>query len=235
MVLTKLHAGGKFDSGAYKVSGGLHGVGVSCVNALSEWLEVWVHSGGKIHHMKFERGVRVQELKVVGDTDHTGTRVRFKPDDEIFSVLEIDYEIVSKRLREMAYLMGTRGVKIDLLDERTGHKEHLEFPEGLLAFVANVNAKKNALHEDVVHFTKTVPAPDDPKVEYEVELALQYTDAYQETVFTFANNINTHGGGTHLAGLRAGLTRTLNNYAKNEKLVKDASKICRPATTSAKA
>ncbi len=225
VVLTKLHAGGKFDSGAYKVSGGLHGVGVSCVNALSEWLEVWVHSGGKVHHMRFERGERVKELTVVGDTDHTGTRVRFKPDDQIFSVLEIDYEIVSKRLREMAYLMGTRGVKIDLHDERTGHKEHLEYPEGLLAFVANVNAKKNALHEDVVHFTKAVPSPDDPKVEYEVELALQYTDAYQETVFTFANNINTHGGGTHLAGLRAGLTRTLNNYAKNEKLVKDASKL----------
>ncbi|MCA8979853.1 MAG: DNA topoisomerase (ATP-hydrolyzing) subunit B [Planctomycetes bacterium] len=225
VVLTKLHAGGKFDSGAYKVSGGLHGVGVSCVNALSEWLEVWVHSGGKIHHMRFERGHRVTELTVVGDTDHTGTKVRFKPDDEIFSVLEIDYEIVSKRLREMAYLMGTRGVKIDLLDERTGHSEHLEFPEGLLAFVANINAKKNVLHEDIVHFTKQVTSPDDPGVEYEVELALQYTDAYQETVYSFANNINTHGGGTHLAGLKAALTRTLNNYVKNEKLVKDASKL----------
>jgi len=206
VVLTKLHAGGKFESGAYKVSGGLHGVGVSCVNALSEWLEVLVDQDGKQYKMRFERGERTQELTVVGDSDRHGTTIRFKPDPEIFSTTEFELEIVAKRLRELAYLMGTRGVAIDLTDARTDHQEHLEFPNGLLTFVENVNANRNALHSDVVHFVKTIPSPDDPDKEYEVELALQYTDSYQEIIFTFVNNINTHGGGTHLAGLRAGLT-----------------------------
>ncbi len=147
VVLTKLHAGGKFDSGAYKVSGGLHGVGVSCVNALAEWLEVRVHAEGEIHQMRFERGEVAQELHVVGTTDKTGTEVRFKPDSQIFTVLEYDYEIISKRLREMAYLMGTRGAVIDLFDERTGKREHLEFPNGLLTFVENINEAKKVLHE----------------------------------------------------------------------------------------
>jgi len=221
LVLTKLHAGGKFDDEAYKVSGGLHGVGVSCVNALSEWLEVDVHKNGRIHHMHFERGVKREDLDVGAETDKTGTTVRFKADDQIFSTTTADWDIVEKRLRETAYLMGTRGLRIELQDERTGKEETFEYPEGLQTFVSHINKNKNPLHKDVIHFLKTVPSTDDPNAEYEVELALQYTDAYQETVHTFVNNINTHGGGTHMAGMRAGLTRSLNTYAKNEKLIKE--------------
>ncbi|MFP8870102.1 MAG: ATP-binding protein, partial [Myxococcota bacterium] len=224
VVLTKLHAGGKFNSGAYKVSGGLHGVGVSCVNALSEWLEVEVHQGGKLYSMRFERGDVARELEVTGDTPLNGTLIRFKPDPQIFTTTEFELELVANRLRELAYLMGTRGVRIDLEDERTGEKIVHEYPEGLLSFVRDVNANRNELHNDVIHFVKTIRDPHNKDIQYEVELALQYTDSYQETVFTFANNINTHGGGTHLAGLRAGLTRTLNSYAKSEKLFKDEKK-----------
>ena len=223
VVLTKLHAGGKFDDGAYKVSGGLHGVGVSCVNALSEWLEVTVSQGGKRHRMRFERGAKVSELEVVGDADGTGTEIAFKPDPQIFTTTEYQWEIVAKRMRETAYLMGTQGVVLDLADERTGQKEHFEFPEGLVAFVKSLAKNKEALHEEVAYFVKSVPSPEDDTQEYRVEVALQYTDSYQESVVTFVNNINTHGGGTHLAGLKAGLTRTLNNYAKQEKLLKDPS------------
>ena len=221
VVLTSLHAGGKFDDEAYKVSGGLHGVGVSCVNALSEWLEVEVHKDGKTHGMSFERGQRSKELHVIGDTDRKGTTVRFKPDPEMFSTTDIDWSIVEKRLRETAYLMGTRGLRLEVKDDRTDNSEIFHFPEGLRTFVSHINKTKSALHEDVIHFDKTVPVPDQEGVEYEVEVALQYTDAYQETVYCFANNINTHGGGTHLTGLRAGLTSTLNAYAKSEKLVKE--------------
>jgi DNA gyrase subunit B len=221
VVLTKLHAGGKFDAESYKVSGGLHGVGVSCVNALAEWLHVDVHKSGEIHHMEFSRGVKSKDLEVIGTTERQGTTVTFKPDGRIFSTVDVQYEIVEKRLRETAYLMGTRGLRIELFDERSGAKDVFEFPDGLRTFVAHINKNKTVLHPDVVHLTKTLPSPDDSSREYEVELALQYTDAYQETIYTFVNNINTHGGGTHLAGLKAGLTRTLNNYAKQAKLVKD--------------
>jgi len=225
VVLTKLHAGGKFDSDAYKVSGGLHGVGVSCVNALSNKLEVEVRQNGKVHQMTFARGITESPLEVVGDTDETGTSVRYWPDDTIFSTVEIDYEIVSRRLRETAYLMGTRGVCIDLVDERTDTHERFEYPDGLLSFVKHLNANRTALHDDILHFTKKLNAPEkDGGAEYEVEIALQYTDAYQDNVFTFANNINTHGGGTHLSGFRSALTRTLNNYAKSAKLVKENDK-----------
>ncbi len=222
VALTRIHAGGKFDKSAYKVSGGLHGVGVSCVNALSEWLEVTVEREGGIHRMRFRRGERAGELEVIGKSSRTGTQVVFKPDGEIFSTTEIQYEIVAKRLREMAYLMGTRGVVIDLEDQRTGAKEHFEFPEGVRTFVQHVNKNKTVLHPDIIHFAKVVPSPDRPDREYEVELAMQYTDTYQETVYCFVNNINTPGGGTHLAGFKAGLTRSLNNYAKSEKIAKEA-------------
>ena len=224
VVLSKIHAGGKFNNEAYKVSGGLHGVGVSCVNALAEWLEVTVRQDGKIHHMRFERGAKAKDLEVIGECEDTGTEISFKPDPKIFTTTEYEYEIISKRLRETAYLMGSFGVTLNLEDERTGQREHFEFPEGLKTFVANANKNKESLHPDVVHFIKSVPSPDHPGHEYTVELALQYTDGYQETVFTFVNNINTHGGGTHLAGLRTALTRTLNNYAKQGKLIKDSEK-----------
>jgi DNA gyrase subunit B len=225
VVLSSLHSGGKFNSGAYKVSGGLHGVGVSCVNALSEWLEIFVHQEGKIHQMRFERGTRATKLKVVGETDHTGTEVVFKPDDQIFTTLEYDYEIISNRLREMAYLMGSSGVEIRLEDKRTGAREQFRFPDGLRTFVQHINKNRQPLHPEVVHFVKRVMSAEDPTHEYEIELALQYTDAYQETIHTFANNINTHSGGTHLSGLRTALTRTLGNYARREKVVKEGGQI----------
>ena len=221
LVLSSLHAGGKFDSDTYKVSGGLHGVGVSCVNALSEWLEATVHRDGKIHSLRFERGKRVKELAVIGETDRTGTEIVFKPDSQIFTTLEFDLETITKRLRETAYLMGTRGIRIVLKDERTGFEEEHCYPDGLKAFVLNINEKKTALHSEVIHFDKEVQSTEDGGGMYEVELAIQYTDAYQETVETFVNNINTHGGGTHLAGLRAGLTRTMNNYVRSSKMVKE--------------
>ncbi len=221
VVLTKLHAGGKFDDQTYKVSGGLHGVGVSCVNALSAMLHVQVHKEGEIHEMEFSRGVKSKELTVTGTTDRSGTTITWRPDSEIFSTVEVDYEIVEKRLRETAYLMGTRGLRIELQDERNGASEAFEYPDGLKTFVGHINKNKTLLHPEVVHFMKAVPSSDDPNSEYEVELALQYTDSYQEHVFTFVNNINTHGGGTHLAGLRAAITRTFGAYARNGKLVKE--------------
>jgi DNA gyrase subunit B len=225
LVMTRLHAGGKFDHGAYKVSGGLHGVGVSCVNALSEWLEVTVWQGGETHAMRFERGVPRAPLALVGATQRRGTQVVFKPDERIFRTTQFEWEIVSSRLRETAYLMGARNVVVDLRDERTGAHERFEFPEGLQTFVRHVNKNKELLHPDPLYFVRNVSAPEGGAGEYMVELALQYTDGYQENVFTFVNNIKTPGGGTHLAGFRSALTRTLNNYAKQQKLVKDADKL----------
>jgi DNA gyrase subunit B len=225
LVLTKLHAGGKFDSGAYKVSGGLHGVGVSCVNALSEWLEVFVHKQGKIHQMRFERGRRATALKVVGTTDRTGTEVRFKPDGQIFSTTEYEWERISRRLRETAYLMGSRGIQLSLKDERTGLAEEYHFPEGLIAFINHVNKNRTPIQADVIHFRREVESPERPGQTYQIEVAMQYSDTYQETVSTFVNNINTHGGGTHLAGFRSGLTGTLNQYGKTSKLFKNEKDI----------
>jgi DNA gyrase subunit B len=225
VVLAKLHAGGKFDDQSYKVSGGLHGVGVSCVNALSSELRVQVHRDGHIHEMAFRRGKKSEDLRVVGETTKTGTTIIWYPDTEIFSTVDVEYALVEKRLRETAYLMGTRGLRIELEDERTGSKEVFEFPEGLRTFVQTINKNRVALHDDIIHFTKSVPSPDNPKQEYEVELALQYTDAYLETIHTFVNNINTHGGGTHLAGLKGALTRTFGNYTRKAKLIKDSEEL----------
>jgi DNA gyrase subunit B len=221
LVLSKLHAGGKFGDGAYKVSGGLHGVGVSCVNALSEWLECTVHQKGQMHRLRFERGRVVRKLEVVGTTDKTGTEIRFKPDPTIFTTVEFEWERISRRLRETAYLMGSRGITLHLADERTAQEETHHYPEGLVAFVAHLNKNRTPITAEVVHFSREVPVPDHPGQTYLVEIALQYTDSYQETISTFVNNINTHGGGTHLAGFRAGLTTTLNNYGKASKLFKD--------------
>jgi len=224
LVLTKLHAGGKFGDGAYKVSGGLHGVGVSCVNALAEDLEVTVHKHGKIHRMSFERGEVKAHLEVIGETDRTGTIVCWRPDPEIFSSLEHQHSIVQQRLRETAYLMGSRGLRLELHDERTATHEVFEYPAGLEAFVLDANKGRTPLHPEVLTLQGTEESKDNPGDVYEVELSMQWTDGYQENVFSFVNNIHTRGGGTHLTGLRSSLARALGSYARKEGLLKDNDK-----------
>jgi len=221
VVLTKLHAGGKFDKKAYRVSGGLHGVGVSVVNALSERLEVEVFKEGRVYHMSFERGEKKSELRVLGRTDRRGTKVTFYPDAEVFETLEFSAATVATRLRELAYLMGARGLRIHLEDEAQGKRETFQFPEGLVAFIRHLNEGKTALHPEVIYISRTARSPEHPELEYVVDLAIQYSEGYTETVFSFVNNINTHEGGTHLVGFRTALTRTLNFYGRREKLVKE--------------
>ena len=220
VILTKLHAGGKFDKGSYQVSGGLHGVGISVVNALSEWLDVEVWRDGKVHQQSFSHGEPKGELKVIGETDQTGTTIRFMADGQIMELTELSFEILRKRLRELAYLMGTMGLTLSIADERSDEQAEFCFPEGLKDFVGNLNHAKQVINDPVIYIKKEVPGPDDPSKVYDVELALQYNDGYNENVFTFVNNINTAEGGTHLAGFRSALTRSLNNYARSEKLLK---------------
>ncbi len=212
VALTTLHAGGKFDHRSYKVSGGLHGVGVSCVNALSDWLEVEVKRDGKIYHQRYERGKTVSKLTVIGKSAHTGTKITFKPDKTIFSKTEYSYDLLSQRLRELAFL--NKGLKIKLEDERTEKEAVFEFAGGIISFVEYLNKNKNSLHNKVVYFQKL---QDD----INVEVALQYNDGYAETLFSFANNINTIEGGTHLSGFKSALTRAINQYAKSKNLLKD--------------
>jgi len=212
VVLTTLHAGGKFDNDSYKVSGGLHGVGVSCVNALSEWLEVEVRRDGKAHHQRFEKGHPVTDLTVVGDTKTTGTKITFMPDTEIFSTTEFQWDILADRMRELAFL--NKGIEIMLSQEEPEREETFKYEGGISEFVTHLNRNKNAVHPKPVHFEKE-------REEVAVEIALQYTDAYNETVLSFANNINTIEGGTHLSGFRSALTRTINTYARNNKLLKN--------------
>ncbi|MDA1222077.1 MAG: DNA gyrase subunit B, partial [Planctomycetota bacterium] len=220
VALTVLHAGGKFDNDSYKVSGGLHGVGISVVNALSEWLEVQVFRDGKVYKQTFVRGNKSTDLEVIGDTEESGTSVRFKADPQVMEATELNYDVLKKRLRELAYLMGTVGLTLTIVDERSGQSEEFQFPEGLRQFVSDLNESKNTLHKDVVAITGTASHPEDPDKVYELEVALQYNDGYNETVLTFVNNINTIEGGTHLVGMRTALTRALNNYAKSEKMLK---------------
>ncbi len=222
LVMTKLHAGGKFDKDSYKVSGGLHGVGISVVNALSEWLEVEVFKDGKVYKQTFARGERSSDLKIAGDTDSTGTLIRFLPDAEVMEVTEISYEILRKRLRELAYLMGTVGMTLSITDERVDKEEEFTFPEGLKQFAGDLNRGKTIIHPVVIYIEKEVEVEvgGEAKKPYYVELALQYNDGFNENVFTFVNNINTSEGGTHLVGFRTALTRALNNYARSEKLFK---------------
>ncbi len=220
VILTKLHAGGKFDHSSYKVSGGLHGVGVSVVCALSGWLQIEVYRNGKIHRQTFAQGNKTSELKEIGDTDQTGTFLRFHPDPSIMEATEFSYEVLKKRTRELAYLMGAVGLTMSISDNRSGQSEEFTFPGGLKEFVAHLNRAKEKIHEEIVYMLKEVPGPDDPSKSYKVELALQYNDGYNENVSCFVNNINTTEGGTHLVGFRAALTRSLNNYARARNLVK---------------
>ncbi|MDD5617594.1 MAG: DNA topoisomerase (ATP-hydrolyzing) subunit B [Candidatus Omnitrophica bacterium] len=212
VVLTTLHAGGKFDHRVYKVAGGLHGVGVSVVNALSEWLEVEIKREGKIHHQRYQRGRAVSKLSVIGKSKTTGTKVVFKADKEIFNKIEYSYEILAQRLRELAFL--NKGLIIKLVDERSEKENLFQFKGGIVSFVEYLNKNKNRLHNKVIYFEKEVD-------KFVIEVALQYNDGYAENIFSFANNINTVEGGTHLSGFKSALTRALNQYCKNKNLLKD--------------
>ncbi|MBK5230641.1 MAG: DNA gyrase subunit B, partial [Thermoleophilia bacterium] len=219
VVLTMLHAGGKFgDGGGYKVSGGLHGVGVSVVNALSESLDLTIHRDGKIWQQNYARGVPQADLTVTGETGDTGTIVSFLPDDEIFEALDFDYTTLQTRLREMAFL--TKSLKITLHDERAGGREDVfQYDNGIQDFIAYLHSvgTKEPLHKKIVYFHEATESE-------EVEIALQWNDSYQESLLSFANNINTHDGGTHLSGFRSALTRTMNAYARSSGLIKEKDK-----------
>ena len=214
VVLTILHAGGKFGGGGYKVSGGLHGVGSSVVNALSEHLEVEVSDGEHVYYQSYERGKPTCKLKVIGDTDKTGTKITFKPDPEIFEVLEFDYDTLLKRLREQAFL--NKGVRIILIDKRDPDKEPRELyaEGGIKEFVKYINRNKDPLHDDVIYL-------EAEREGMMVEVAMQYTDSYSELLLSFANNIHTTDGGTHETGFKSGMTRVINEYARKNNLLKE--------------
>jgi DNA gyrase subunit B len=211
VVLTKLHAGGKFDHGAYKVSGGLHGVGVSVVNALSETLEVEIRRDGKVYEQRYRRGEPESPIQETGVTDLRGTRVTFKPDALIFENIDFSFDILSQRLRELAFL--NRGVRITISDERDRKSHEFLYEGGIVSFVAHLNRAKSPIHPDVIYLQGTRDGVD-------VEIAMQWNDGYAESVYAFANNINTIEGGTHLIGLRSALTRTINAYAVANGLTK---------------
>jgi DNA gyrase subunit B len=213
LVLTTLYSGGKFDGQAYKVSGGLHGVGVSCVNALSKWLEVKVRRNGKEYHQRYEQGKTVTDLKVIGKAKDTGVTVTFLPDKTIFETTEYDYDTIATRLREMAFLNA--GLQIEVTDERTDKHEVFRYDGGVSEFVIHINKNKTPLHPKPVYI-------QGEKDSVQVEIALQYTDGYTENIFTFANNINTIEGGTHLVGFKGALTRVLNDYGRKNKIFDDS-------------
>jgi len=217
VIFTTLHAGGKFGSGGYKTSGGLHGVGASAVNALSEWLNVQVFDGNKIHEIKFARGEKTSEIAVIGDTTERGTLIHFKPDPEMFEVLEYNFDTLKQRLQETTFL--TKGLKIDLFDERTEpcRVRSYKYDGGIKEFVAHINKNKNALTEEIFY----CEAMHENVL---VEISLQYTDSYQENTYAFVNNINTTDGGTHVTGFRSGITKTVNDYGRKFKLLKDNEK-----------
>ncbi|MDH4026519.1 MAG: DNA gyrase subunit B, partial [Desulfuromonadales bacterium] len=212
VVMTVLHAGGKFDSDTYKVSGGLHGVGVSVVNALSSRLELEIRRGGKIYRQNYEKGVPTGDLVEDGTTKRRGTRILFWPDAEIFETTDFSFETLSQRIREMAFLNA--GVKIEIIDERTDKSHVFHYEGGIVSFVEYLNRAKTPLHPKPLFFTGT-------REDVEIDIAIQYNDSYDEKIFSFANNINTHEGGTHLSGFKAALTRTMNTYATANNLLKN--------------
>ncbi len=211
VVMTKLHSGGKFDNQTYKISGGLHGVGLSVVNALSEFVELEIRRDGKVYHQLYERGEVKTELKIIGKTKNAGTQVRFKPDSEIFETTTFSFELLSQRLRELAFL--NKGLSISIEDERTEKRHDFFYKGGIISFIEYLNKNKNCLHSKPIYV-------QGQKNGLDVEIAFQYNDGYTESLFSFANNINTHEGGTHLVGFKTALTRTINQYATNANLLK---------------
>jgi DNA gyrase subunit B len=211
VVMTKLHSGGKFDNQSYKVSGGLHGVGVSVVNALSEFLEVEIRKDGKVHKQRYEQGKTKTDLEIVGTTTRRGTRVIFRPDPLIFTDIDFSYELLVKRLRELAFL--TKGVRITIEDERFNRRRQFYYEGGIISFVQHINKNKNTIHPEVIYLAAERDGVS-------AEIALQYNDTYSEKIFSFANNINTREGGSHLSGFKAGLTRTINQYAASDTIPK---------------
>src|SRR5260370_984917 len=214
VVMTKLHAGGKFDSNAYKVSGGLHGVGVSVVNFLAEWLRVEIWRDGGTYEQEYVRGIAQERLQQTGKTRRRGTKVTFKPDTEIFEVTEFNFDTLSQRLREKAFLNS--GVRISINDERSEKSHEFFYKGGIAEFVKHLNKNKSVLHTHPIHLEREATDADS----LAVEVAIQYNDGYNEIVHSFANNINTVDGGTHLTGFRAALTRTINTYARSSGLFK---------------
>jgi DNA gyrase subunit B len=214
VVLCTLHAGGKFDSDSYKVSGGLHGVGVSCVNALSEWLEADVYRDGKHYHFRCVRGESQGPVQEVGPSSKQGTKITFKPDEEIFGDIEFNFDTLQKRIRELAYLNA--GINVTFQDDRFKKKEVFKFDEGLKAFIEHLNEGKSTLHPNVIYLSR-----EDKEAMLSCQVALQYNDGYTDNVLVYANNIRNIDGGTHLSGFRTALTRTMNAYARNNKLLKD--------------
>ncbi len=217
IVMTELHAGGKFDHNSYKVSGGLHGVGVSCVNALSEWLRLTIRRAGKVHEMEFRRGERVAPLAVTGESSETGTTVHFLADAEIFENIDFHYDILAKRLRELSFL--NNGVKVRLVDERQGKEEDFAFMGGVQGFVQYINRSKTVLHSNIFSVSTSSTVGD---ATIGVDVAMQWNDGYSETVLCFTNNIPQRDGGTHLTGLRAAMTRVINKYIADNELAKRA-------------